>query len=110
MGVVLAVMAVMGVGQGVAAADPTPSVGKDGPPASVNGAGVLDDALLGAMKDELSRVREQLVLPGMQRPYFIEYRLEDVHNYQLSASYGALTGETEGRQRFVRVEVRIGRL
>jgi TldD protein len=66
------------------------------------------DPLLVAMKDELAREREQLLLPGMQRPYFIEYRLEDVHNYQLSASYGALTGESENRQRFVRVEVRIG--
>ncbi|HLI76935.1 MAG TPA: hypothetical protein VKV02_08310, partial [Acidobacteriaceae bacterium] len=47
------------------------------------------DPLLQAMQDELAREREQLVLPGMLRPYFIEYRLEDIHNYELVANYGA---------------------
>ena len=60
------------------------------------------------MQAELDREKDQLVLPGMQRPFFIEYRLEDVHSYDLVANYGALTTETENRQRFVRVEVRIG--
>ena len=66
------------------------------------------DPLLRAMQQELAREREQLLLPGMQRPYFIEYRLEDIHTEELVANYGALTGETENRQRIVRVEVRIG--
>ncbi len=66
------------------------------------------DPLLAAMKDELDRERTELILPGMLRPYFIEYRLEDIHNYELVANYGALTSETENRQRVVRVEVRIG--
>ena len=66
------------------------------------------DPLLGAMQEELARERGQLVLPGMQRPYFIEYRLEDIHSYEAIASYGALTSETENRQRVVRVELRIG--
>ena len=60
------------------------------------------------MQDELTREREQLLLPGMQRPYFMEYRLEDIHSYEAVANYGALTSETENRQRVVRVEVRIG--
>lgn len=66
------------------------------------------DPLLKAMQEELEREKTQLVLPGMQRPYFIEYRLEDIHNYSLLASYGALTSETENHQRVVRVEVRVG--
>ena len=66
------------------------------------------DPLLTAMQDELAREREQLVLPGMQHPYFIEYRLEDIHSYEIVANYGALTNETENHQRVVRVEVRIG--
>ena len=60
------------------------------------------------MQQELAREKEKLVLPGMQRPYFMEYRLEDLHSWDASASYGALTGEGERRQRIVRVEVRIG--
>jgi TldD protein len=66
------------------------------------------DPLLTAMQQELTREQAQLVLPGMQRPYFIQYRLEDIRSYDAVANYGALTSETENRQRVVRVEVRIG--
>jgi predicted Zn-dependent protease len=68
----------------------------------------IDDTLLAAMQQELAREQAQLVLPGMQRPYFMEYRLEDIASYDLVANYGALTSETESHQRVVRVEVRIG--
>lgn len=66
------------------------------------------DPLLNALKEELTREQQLLVLPGMQRPYFIQYRLEDVHTYDAVANYGALTRETENHQRAVRVEVRVG--
>src|SRR5215469_13594792 len=66
------------------------------------------DPMLNAMKEELTREQQLLVLPGMQRPYFIQYRLEDVHSYEAVANYGALTRETENHQRAVRVEVRVG--
>lgn len=66
------------------------------------------DPLLDAMKAELTREQQLLVLPGMQRPYFIQYRLEDFHSYEAVANYGALTRESETHQRVVRVEVRIG--
>src|SRR5277367_4602695 len=66
------------------------------------------DPILTAMHQELAREKAELVLPGMQRPYFMEYRLEDIHTYDASASYGALTGESEVHQRIVRVEVRVG--
>ncbi len=59
-------------------------------------------------RQELQREKELLVLPGMQRPYFMEYRLEDMHSYDAVANYGALTTEGENHQRVVRVEVRIG--
>lgn len=67
-----------------------------------------DDPTLKAMQAELEREKAQLVLPGMQRPYFIEYRLDDFTSYEAIANYGALTREEEGRQRVVRVTVRIG--
>jgi predicted Zn-dependent protease len=60
------------------------------------------------MKAELAREQQLLELPGMQRPYFIQYRLEDLHSYEAVANYGALTRENEGHQHIVRVEVRIG--
>jgi TldD protein len=66
------------------------------------------DPMLTAMQQELTREKAQLVLPGMQRPYFMEYRLEDIASYDAVANYGALTVESESHQRVVRVEVRIG--
>lgn len=67
-----------------------------------------DDPMLKAMQAELEREKSQLVLPGMQHPYFIEYRLDDFTSYEAIANYGALTREEEGRQRIVRVTVRVG--
>ncbi len=66
------------------------------------------DPLLKAMKEELDRERELLLLPGMQRPYFIEYRLDDLSTYDAVATYGALTREERQHQRIVRVTVRVG--
>ncbi|HEX4155687.1 MAG TPA: metallopeptidase TldD-related protein [Acidobacteriaceae bacterium] len=71
-------------------------------------AAATPDPILDAMKAELAREQKLLVLPGMQRPYFIQYRLEDLHTYEAVANYGALTRESEGHQRVVRVEVRVG--
>ncbi len=69
---------------------------------------VSSDPILNAMQQELAREKTDLVIPGLQRPYFIQYRLEDIHTYNAVASYGALTRETENHQRVVRVEVRVG--
>ncbi len=66
------------------------------------------DPLLAAMQQELDRERALLLLPGMQRPYFMEYRLDDYRTYEAQASYGALTHEGRNHQRVVRVSVRIG--
>jgi TldD protein len=76
----------------IAAAEPTPQV---------------TDPLLRAMQAELDR-EKGLLLPGMQRPYFVEYRLDDINTYEAVANYGALTREESSHQRVVRVTVRIG--
>lgn len=66
------------------------------------------DATLKAMQQELDRERAGLVLPGFSKPYFIEYRLDDISTYETVASFGALTREENGHQRIVRVAVRVG--
>ena len=66
------------------------------------------DPMLNAMEQELLRERELLVLPGLERPYFIEYRLDDFSTWDAIASYGALTREEQNHQRVVRVTVRVG--
>jgi TldD protein len=65
------------------------------------------DPLLTAMQQELDR-EKAILLPGMQHPYFVEYRLDDITSYEAVANYGALTQEASSHQRIVRVTVRIG--
>ncbi|HEY6374408.1 MAG TPA: peptidase U62, partial [Edaphobacter sp.] len=67
-----------------------------------------DDTLLKAMQAELDREKTQLVLQGMQRPFFIEYRMDDIGTYEAVANYGALIREEAGHQRLLRVTVRVG--
>lgn len=86
-------------------ASPAVAQHRAAPAANANAA---SDPILDAMKDELAREQQLLVLPGMQRPYFIQYRLEDVQTYAAMADYGALVHEVEGHERAVRVEVRVG--
>jgi TldD protein len=66
------------------------------------------DPILRAMHEELTREQAQLLLPGMQRPYFIEYRIDDFTTYEALANFGALVREENGHQRIVRVTIRIG--
>ena len=66
------------------------------------------DPLLKAMQAELDRERELLLLPGMQKPYFIQYRVDDFTTFEAVATYGAMTREEHNHQRIVRVTVRIG--
>ena len=69
---------------------------------------VKNDPVLSAMQAELDREQAQLVLPGMQRPFFMQYRLDDFNTYEVVANFGALVREETGHQRIVRVTVRIG--
>jgi hypothetical protein len=76
-------------------------------PTGPSKAAVTDPILL-AMQQELDRERDLLLLPGMQKPYFIEYRVDDYQTYDANANFGALTQENRNHQRVVRVTVRIG--
>lgn len=66
------------------------------------------DPLLAAMLAELQRESQLLLLPGMQRPYFIEYRLDDLASFEAVANYGAVARQEHGHQRIVRVTIRTG--
>jgi len=66
------------------------------------------DPVLRAMLAELERSEAHLQLPAMQKPYFIEYRIDDVTHYAASAAWGALTGEDETHARIARVTIRVG--
>ncbi len=64
--------------------------------------------VLRAMLEELDRSKQQLQLQNMQRPFFIEYRIDDAADWSAGANYGALTNERDGHQRVLRVIVRVG--
>jgi TldD protein len=66
------------------------------------------DPVLQAMLAELDRSQQHLQLQGFDKPYFIEYRIDDVEVYEATAEYGALTGERAGHSRVARVTVRVG--
>ena len=66
------------------------------------------DPLLKAMLTELDRSMTQLQLPGFAKPFFIQYRLEDVDDYQTKAEFGATEGASRTHQRIARITVRVG--
>ena len=66
------------------------------------------DKTLQALHDELQRSRDRLMLPGQERPYYIQYRLLDVDVRSVSAEFGALLSSSTDRSRFMSVDVRVG--
>jgi predicted Zn-dependent protease len=66
------------------------------------------DPVLKAMLTELDRSHDQLQLKGFEKPFFIQYRIEDIEDYQTKADFGASVGEDRRRQRLARVTVRVG--
>ena len=66
------------------------------------------DPVLKAMLTELDRNRDQLQLKGFEKPFFIQYRIEDIEDYQTKADFGASVGADHRHQRLARVTVRVG--
>jgi predicted Zn-dependent protease len=66
------------------------------------------DTLLDALLTELDRSRAQLKMDQVASPYYIEYRVNDVDEYQAEAAFGALRESQHVRYRVLRVVVRVG--
>jgi len=47
-------------------------------------------------------------LKGFQKPFFIQYRVEDVEDFQTKAEFGASEGSQRNHERVARVTVRVG--
>jgi len=67
-----------------------------------------NDQTLHAMHDEMERNRARLQLPGVEKPFYLEYRLLDVDVRAVTASFGNLVSSTTTRNRFMSVDARIG--
>ncbi|HXQ26589.1 MAG TPA: metallopeptidase TldD-related protein [Candidatus Acidoferrales bacterium] len=67
-----------------------------------------NDQTLRAMHDEMERARTRLSLAGVDKPFYIEYRLLDLDLRSVTASFGALDSSSVSRTRFMSVDVRVG--
>jgi TldD protein len=81
--------------------------GTDGPTASAHAA-AKGDALFEALLAELDRSKAQLKMDQVQAPYYIEYRVSDVNDFNAEAAFGALRESQRSHVRVLRVVVRIG--
>jgi len=66
------------------------------------------DPILAAMLTELDRSMSQLQLPGFAKPFFIQYRIEEVDDFSTKADFGSSEGSSHAHQRIARVTVRVG--
>lgn len=69
---------------------------------------VASDPILKAMREELDRSKLHLKMDNVAPPYYIEYRLSDVHQFDAEAVFGALRQDQKVHARTVRVVVRVG--
>ncbi|HEV3333383.1 MAG TPA: metallopeptidase TldD-related protein [Bryobacteraceae bacterium] len=65
------------------------------------------DPIIRAMHDELDRSLK-LTVPNLEKPYFIEYLLDDNDSFNVSATLGGLTRRRRERFRNLEVRVRVG--
>jgi TldD protein len=64
-----------------------------------------EDPILKAMGDEMVRSR---ALQLVERPYYIQYQLEDIESFSASATMGALLNSSRNKFRVPLIEVRVG--
>jgi predicted Zn-dependent protease len=66
------------------------------------------DPVLKAMLAELDRSKSELQLKGFEKPFFIQYRIEDIDDFSTKGEFGATSGTERTHQRVARVTVRVG--
>ena len=66
------------------------------------------DPLLEALLTELDRSTATLKMDQVQRPYYLEYRVHDVEDFNTEAAFGALREDQRAHLRVLRVVVRLG--
>ncbi len=66
------------------------------------------DVLLKALKDEMNRSMEKLQLKDMEKPYYIEYAVDDAETFMIKAVFGAIVESDHDRSRLLRIGLRVG--
>jgi TldD protein len=78
------------------------------PPAQAAVPSSETDQTLHAMHDEMERARTRLQIPGVDKPFYIEYRLMDLDVRTVTATFGSLVNTSTTRDRIMSVDVRVG--
>ncbi|HEX3377562.1 MAG TPA: metallopeptidase TldD-related protein [Candidatus Acidoferrales bacterium] len=68
----------------------------------------ISDPILRALQAELTRSKSQLKMDNVGSPFYIEYRVFDVEQFDASAAFGALRDQNRTRLRLLRAVVRLG--
>jgi hypothetical protein len=71
-------------------------------------ADAASDPILRALQTELTRSKSQLKMDNVDSPFYIEYRVFDVEQFEASAAFGALRDQNRTRLRLLRAVVRLG--
>jgi PmbA/TldA metallopeptidase C-terminal domain len=66
------------------------------------------DPILRALQAELTRSKAQLKMDNVDSPFYIEYRVFDVEQFDASAAFGSLREQNRTRLRLIRAVVRLG--
>jgi TldD protein len=85
-----------------------PARGQQATISSSSASAASSDPLLKAMREELDRSRSQLKMDNVPAPYYIEYRVSDVEQFDVEAAFGVIRQDQHFRTRVVRVVVRVG--
>jgi predicted Zn-dependent protease len=67
-----------------------------------------NSVIFSAMKDEMARSMNELKLQGEAGPYYISYLLTDAYGLRISADSGAITINSDNRNRSLRIDLRVG--
>ena len=66
------------------------------------------DVVLRALREEMERSKANLKLENVPAPYYIEYRVTEIDQFDASAVFGALRHQQHEHGRLFRVVVRVG--
>ena len=71
-------------------------------------ADAASDPILRALQTELARSKAHLKMDNVDSPFYIEYRVFDVEQFEASAAFGSLRDQNRTRLRLIRAVVRLG--
>jgi TldD protein len=66
------------------------------------------DVVLRALREEMERSKAKLKLDNVPAPYYIEYRVTEIDQFEASAVFGAMRSQQHDHGRLLRVVVRVG--